>query len=48
MKGIAQTLMSVKGIGTVYAAGLLIEIGDINRFDDHHALAKYAGLVWTQ
>ena len=48
MKGIPQTLTSVKGIGPVYAAGLLAEIGDIKRFDDHHALAKYAGLVWTQ
>lgn len=48
MKGIPQTLTSVKGIGPVYAAGLLAEIGDIKRFDNHHALAKYAGLVWTQ
>ena len=48
MKGIPQTLTSVKGIGPVYAAGLIAEIGDIHRFDDHHALAKYAGLVWTQ
>ncbi|KGR78787.1 transposase, partial [Ureibacillus massiliensis 4400831 = CIP 108448 = CCUG 49529] len=48
MKGIPQTLTSVKGIGPVYAAGLIAEIGDIHRFNDHHALAKYAGLVWTQ
>lgn len=48
MKGIPQTLTSVKGIGPVYAAGLIAVIGDIHRFDDHHALAKYAGLVWTQ
>lgn len=48
MKGITQTLTSVKGIGPVYAAGLLAEIGDIKRFKDHHALAKFAGLVWTQ
>ena len=39
---------SVKGIGPVYAAGLLAEIGDIKRFKDHHALAKFAGLVWSQ
>lgn len=32
----------------MYAAGLIAEIGDIHRFDDHHALAKYAGLIWTQ
>ncbi|MDC3424284.1 IS110 family transposase [Aquibacillus sp. 3ASR75-11] len=48
MKGIPQTLTSVKGIGDVYAAGLIAEIGDIKRFKDHHALAKYAGLVWNQ
>lgn len=33
MKGIPQTLTSVKGIGPVYAAGLIAEIGDIHRFD---------------
>ena len=48
MKGIPQTLTSVKGIGDVYAAGLIAEISDIKRFKDHHALAKYAGLVWNQ
>lgn len=48
MKGMSQTLTSVKGIGDVYAAGLIAEIGDIKRFKDHHALAKYAGLVWNQ
>ncbi|MDQ0217402.1 pyridoxal/pyridoxine/pyridoxamine kinase [Peribacillus cavernae] len=48
MKGIAQTLTSVKGIGDVFAAGLIAEIGDSKRFKDHHALAKYAGLVWSQ
>jgi transposase len=41
MKGITQTLTSVKGIGDVYAARLIAEIGDIKRFKDHHALAKY-------
>lgn len=48
MKGITQTLTSVKGIGDVFAAGLIAEIGDIKRFKDHHVLAKYAGLVWSQ
>ncbi|WP_332635055.1 IS110 family transposase [Halalkalibacter flavus] len=48
MKGIPQTLTSIKGVGDVYAAGLIAEIGDINRFKNHHALAKYAGLVWSQ
>src|SRR5690606_28457701 len=48
MKAIPQTLTSVKGIGDVFAAGLIAEIGDVKRFKDHHALAKYAGLVWNQ
>lgn len=48
MKGIPQTLTSVKGIGPVYAAGILAEVGGIDRFTNHADLAKYAGLVWTQ
>jgi transposase len=48
MKAIPQTLTSVKGIGPVYAAGILAEIGGIDRFDNHSDLAKYTGLVWSQ
>lgn len=48
MKGIQETLTSVKGIGPVYAAGIISEIGDSNRFKNHSALAKYAGLAWNQ
>ncbi len=48
MRGIPETLSSIKGIGPVYAAGIIAEIGDIARFPNHNALAKYAGLVWTQ
>ncbi len=43
-----HTLLSVPGIGPVYAAGLLAEIGDITRFPDDDALAKYAGLWWPR
>lgn len=45
---IPNTLMSVKGIGPVFTAGILAEIGDINRFPDHAALAKYAGFAWSE
>lgn len=45
---IPNTLTSVPGIGKVYSAGIIAEIGDIHRFDSHAAVAKYAGLVWTQ
>ena len=47
-KTIPNTLQTVKGIGPVYAAGILAEIGEIDRFANHNALAKYAGLVWNQ
>jgi transposase len=48
MKSIPNTLTSIKGIGPVYAAGILAEIGEITRFKDQAALAKYAGLVWSK
>jgi len=48
LENIPNTLASVPGIGAVYSAGILAEVGDINRFDSHAALAKYAGLAWTQ
>lgn len=40
-------LNSIPGIGPVYAAGILAEIGDISRFDNDAALAKYACLAWN-
>ncbi len=43
-----NTLLSVRGIGPVYAAGLIAEIGDVQRFEDDSALAKYAGLWWPR
>ena len=48
MNLIPNTLQSVPGIGPVYAAGIIAEIGDINCFNNQAALAKYAGLAWTQ
>ena len=41
-----RTIGSVPGLGPVWTAGLIAEIGDIHRFSDDDALAKYAGLVW--
>ena len=41
-----QSLISIPGIGPVLASGILAEIGSINAFDSHNALAKYAGLTW--
>ena len=48
LEAFPQTLTSIKGIGNIYAAGIIAEIGDINRFPSQAGLAKYAGLVWTQ
>lgn len=45
---IPNTLTSIKGIGPVFSAGIIAEIGDINRFPNQAALAKYAGLAWKQ
>ncbi|MDL2288146.1 IS110 family transposase [Oscillospiraceae bacterium OttesenSCG-928-F05] len=45
---IPNTLTSVPGIGPVFSAGIIAEVGDINRFDGQASLAKYAGLAWTQ
>lgn len=41
-----QTLTTIPGIGPVYGAGLLAEIGPVERFTSENALAKYAGLTW--
>ena len=41
-----QILMSIPGIGPVYAAGILAEIGSVRCFKSNDALAKYSGIVW--
>lgn len=38
---------SIPGLGPVYTAGLVAEIGSIHRFQNEAALAKFAGLVWN-
>ena len=43
-----KALMSVSGIGPVFAAGILSEIGDANYFNSDDALAKYIGLTWKE
>ena len=48
LKAFSQTLTTIPGIGDVLAAGIIAEIGDIKRFKNEAALAKYSGLVWTQ
>ncbi len=48
MKLLPKSLISIPGIGPVISAGIMAEIGDINRFPSQAQLGKYAGLAWTQ
>jgi transposase len=48
LDGIPNTLKTIPGIGPVYCAGILAEIGQIERFDNQASLAKYAGLTWSK
>lgn len=48
LKAFPQTLESIKGIGPIYAAGILSEIGDVSRFSSSDKLAKYTGLWWPR
>jgi len=47
-ENIPNTLTSVPGIGPVLSAGIIAEVGDINRFQGQAGLAKYAGLAWKR
>lgn len=48
LDGIPHTLESIPGLGPVSCAGILAEIGDIERFDHQAAIAKFAGLTWPR
>lgn len=45
---IPNTLTSINGVGQVYSAGIISEVGNVNRFPNHAALAKYAGIAWSE
>ena len=47
-ENIPNVLISIPGIGPVYSAGIIAEIGNINRFNGQASLAKYAGLAWSK
>ena len=47
-KGFINPLLSIKGIGPVYATGIVASIGDIKRFSSDDQLARFAGLVWKR
>lgn len=43
-----QCLLSVRGFGPVISAGIIAEIGFIDRFRSEEKLAKFAGLTWRK
>lgn len=43
-----QILKSIPGIGSVYASGILAELGSVQAFPSNDAIAKYAGIVWKE
>lgn len=45
-KAFPNTLNSVEGIGSVFAAGIYAQIGDVSKFDSDNKLAKFAGITW--
>jgi transposase len=46
---IPNTLQTIPGIGPVFSAGLITEIGPLDRFDFNQAkVAKFAGFMWRK
>jgi transposase len=43
-----QTLCTIPGLGPVFTAGIVSEIGDVSRFEREESLAKFAGLTWRR
>lgn len=49
MESLSQTIDTIPGIGPVFAAGIIAEIGNLARFDfDEAKVASYAGLKWPR
>jgi hypothetical protein len=49
MAAIPHTLDTIPGIGPVFAAGIISEIGGVERFDyDQAKVAKFAGFKWRK
>lgn len=49
LAAIPHTLETISGIGPVFSAGLIAEIGPLERFDFNQAkVAKFAGLMWRK
>jgi transposase len=49
LEAIPNTLQTIPGLGPVFAAGILAEIGDPKRFNyDQSKVAKFAGFKWRK
>ena len=49
MQTIPNTLHTIPGFGLVFSAGILAEIGGVERFENNEAkVAKFAGFKWRQ
>jgi len=49
MQAVPNSLQTIPGCGPVYSAGIIAEIGDLERFHhDEAKVAKFAGLKWRQ
>lgn len=47
LTGLADNLLSIKGVGIVTAAGFLGEVGDLTRYEDWRQIRKLAGFNLT-
>ena len=48
MKAVPGKLQTIPGLGPVFEAGILAEIGPIDRFHNDDELARFAGLTWRR
>jgi transposase len=48
MAGLDNPLLTIPGMGLVFTAGIIAEIGNIHNFPDDDAVASFAGLTWRQ
>lgn len=49
LQAIPQTLDTIPGLGPVFTAGIIAELGDLERFGyDQAKVAKFAGLKWRK
>lgn len=48
LTGLADNLLSIKGVGIVTAAGFLGEVGDLTRYEDWRQIRKLAGFNLTE